>query len=246
MSFDLTLPTVCNHRIYKELTTLDSDRRSIRMSKPLASASNLELYASDSLVPKTNYSIIFDPMELTVNQPRMILFNDKWKSVEDYFSLTYVTLSGFCPKCVGLNALDDISYDVRGQLSTSRDERLLIQNLEKFVVTELNSNAFHTFIGTALTTLLGQRISDFDFLSTKITQEVQSTFARLKEMQQKYVQTGRPMTLGEQLDQVQDINVTQDTSDPSILRVQITVTALSGKTLNFVQFLRAIQSTSIA
>jgi hypothetical protein len=226
--------------------TLGDDRRSIRVSKPLASAANLELYASDSLVPKVNYSIIFDPTTLTINQPRMILFENKWKSVEDYFNITYVTLSGFCPKCVGLNMLDDISYDVRGQLSTSTNERLLIQNLEKFTVTELGSNPFHLFIGTGLINLLGQRISDFDFLSTKIVQEIQSTFAKLKEMQQKYVQTGRPMTTGEQLDQVQDINITRDTTDPTIVRVAITVTALSGQALNYVQFLRTIQTTSIS
>jgi hypothetical protein len=109
MSFDLYLATVCNHRIYKESITLDTDRVSLRLSKPLAS-SNLELYASDNLVPKSEYSITFDPKTIYVNQPRMIILKKKWKSTEDYFEATYVTLKGFCPKCAGLDKIDDVSY----------------------------------------------------------------------------------------------------------------------------------------
>ena len=242
MSYDLTLPTVCNHRIYRELVELDEDRRSLRMSKPLASAASIKVYASDNLVSKTEYTIIYDPRTLTINQPRMVRFNQKWKATEDFFEITYVTISGYCPKCVGLNELDDISYNVKGQVNTSRNEKLLLQNLEKFTVTELGSNPFHTFIGTGLVDLLGKRISDFDFVRSRISQEIGNTLSKLKEMQKKYIQTGRPMTAGEQLDKVLEIKVEQDTEDPTIARADITVTALSGQTVNYSQYLRVIQS----
>jgi hypothetical protein len=159
MSFDLNLNTACNHKIFRELVTLEDDLRSLRVQKPLA-ASNVDVYASDNFIPKSNYIIIYDSLTLSIQQPRMIYLKKKWKSTEDFFEISYVTLKGFCPKCVGLGEIDDISYDVRGGLLSIRDENLLLQNMEKFTVTNLQSNPFHLFIGTSLVKLLGQKIGD--------------------------------------------------------------------------------------
>lgn len=237
MSFDLNLATVCNHRIHKELVTLESDRRSLRVNQPIAS-SNVGVYASDNLLPKNMYILIFDPETINIQQPRMIYLNKPWKSVEDYFEVTYVTLAGFCPKCVGVDKIDDISYDVRGHLLTIRNEGLLLQNMEKFTVTELESNPFHTFIGTTLIKLLGQKITDTTFLSAKITQEVSSTLNVLKDLQRQLQYTNRPITDGELLDTVSDVKVSFDNNDPTIIRTDVTAKAVSGKTVSYSQYLR--------
>lgn len=237
MSYDLNITTICDHRIYRELVTLESDRRSIRLSKPLSS-SNLDLYASENLVPKTSYTIIYDPQTTTINQPRMIYLDSRWKQVEDYFEVVYVTFKGFCPKCAGLEVIDDIKYDIRGHFSTVRNENLLLQNLEKFTVTEIQSNAFHTFIGTSLVNLLGQRITDTSFIASKVTQEISSTLEVLKSLQEQYVSIGREMTSGELFDTVQNIQVRFDEVDPTIIRTDVTVLAQSGKNVDFTQFLQ--------
>jgi len=215
MSYDLKINTICNHRIYRELVTLEDDRRSIRMSQPL-SASNTELFASDNLVPKSDYEIIYDPESITIQQPRMILLNRKWRSLEDYFELNYITLKEFCPKCAGLEVLDDISYDIRGALLVLRNEDLLLQNLEKFTVTEKESNPFHTYIGTFLARLIGQKIIDSSYTSTKISQEVGITLDILKSLQDQYRATERPVTDGELLDEIQDVKIRFDV-DESII-----------------------------
>ena len=238
MSFDFNLPTTCNHKVFRELSLLGDDRRTLRVSKPMAAVGNLELYASGDLVPRSSYGTVLDPNSLISEQTQMIRLNAKWKSIEDYFQVTYSTLKGFCPKCVGLGVLDDLSWNVRGELSTTRDEKLLSQNLEKFVVTELGSNPFHTFVGTSLSTLIGQRIYDFDFLANRITQEVNSALGKFKDLQQQYAQTGRPMTRGEQLAQIRGVKVSQDTEDPTIVRVDVRVTALSGMPLQYTQYLK--------
>ena len=36
MSFDLSLPTVCNHTIYRELVDLNEDRETLRLAQPMA------------------------------------------------------------------------------------------------------------------------------------------------------------------------------------------------------------------
>lgn len=238
MSFDLNLATVCNHTVYKELADLGSDRKSIRVSKPIASINTLKLYASDSLVPKTSYVIVYDPNTITVNQPRMIYFKKKWRSTEDFFSVTYITTSDNCPKCAGLDKIDDISYDIRGSLVVARDEKLLLQNVEKFTVTEINSNPFHRYIGTSLVSLLGEKLIDPNYTSIKITQEISETLNKFKDMQNQYVLSGRVTTDGEILETVENINVTQDTEDPTILLATVRLRAKSGKSVDYAQYLK--------
>lgn len=237
MSFDLNLQTVCNHRIDKELVTLDPDRRSIRASKPIA-ASNVILFASSDAVSMPLYSIVSDPQALMPNLSRKVYFKKKWNSVEDFFELTYITISDFCPKCVGFNYIDDVSYNTQGDFLTLINEILLLQNLEKFTVTELQSNPFQLFIGTTLVKLLGQRVSDPSYLSSKVTQEINNTLSVLKQLQKQYQNTGRAVTQGELLDQVSNISVQFDTVDPSILRAEVTAQAVSGKSVNFTQLLK--------
>jgi len=238
MSYDLNLPTLCNHRIFRELTLLNKDHRSLRVSKPIASAANMRVYAADNLVPKTMYTVIYDPLSVAKDQTRMISFKDKWRSPSDIFEVTYVTRPNFCPKCRGQKSIDDISYDIKGHLKIARDERLLLQNLEKFTVTEINSNPFHAFIGTALVSLLGDKISDPDFLTTKLIQEINASLKKLADLQGQYVRSGREMTDGERLDSIEDVRVNFDENDPTILRADITVSSKSGKALSFAQYLK--------
>jgi hypothetical protein len=184
------------------------------------------------------YEIVNDPHEIDVNQDRVIRFIEKWRDLSDYFETTYVTQSSFCTKCNGNLYLDDISYDVQKSLLEIRNEHLLMQNVEKFVVTIINSNPFHLFIGTGLVGLIGKRISNFNFLASQITSEINRTLQKLQDLQGQYQMTGRAVTRGELLASVNDVQAVQDTKDPSIVRVNVTVTAQSGKTVQFTQIIR--------
>lgn len=238
MSFDPNLITQCDHLVYKELTGLDIDLRTIRLASPLGSTSNIKVYATDNLISSNMYDIIPDPAEIDINRDKIIKLKNRWQSPGDYFEITYLTISSFCAKCSGSNYLDDLSYNVRGDLFTIRDERLLMQNVEKFVITTINSNPFHTFIGTGLVGLIGNRISNTAFLVSQITSEINRTLQKLKDLQGQYQMTGRAVTPGEMLESVNDIQVTSDVSDPTILRAAISVTAQSGKTVEFTQIIR--------
>lgn len=236
MSFDLKIQTVCDHKVYLEPVTLASDLRSLNVTKPLA-ASKVAIYASNDLVPASSYIIKVDPTTVSTKQ-RMIYLNKKWKSPEDYFEVTYYTISTYCPKCAGLNIINDIQYNVKGDYLLIRNENLLLQNLEKFTVTEIQSNPFHTFIGTALVKLLGSRVTDTAYITAKITQQIAGTLDSLKSLQEQYRLTGRLVTDGELLDIVENIVVRFDASDPTILRADITARAVSGKTVEYSQFLQ--------
>jgi hypothetical protein len=238
MSFDINLQTVCNHKIYKELVALDADGVSIRPLKPIAAAGSVILYASEDIVPNTSYSIVADPLTVDVYRPKMILLNKKWQEIEDYFEVTYVTMVNFCPKCVGRSIIDDISYDVKGDLFAIRNEKLLLQNLEKFTVTEIGSNPFHGYIGTALVTLLGQKISDPNFTANKMIGDINNSLSKFKDMQDQYRLTGRVVSTGELLEAIESINVTVDPVDPTIMNANITAKAQSGRSIGFTQVLQ--------
>lgn len=238
MSFDLKITTVCNHLVFRELAIMDSDRKSLRIQKPLSSVGGLQLYASDNLIPKSMYSVVYDPTSSESNQARMVMFKSKWPSPTDFFEITYVTFPTYCSKCNNLKVIDDTSFDVKGQLATTRDEPLLMQNLEKWTITELRSNPFHAFVGTSIMQVIGQKITDQDFLSSRISQEIMSTLQRFEDMQGQYRLTGRPMTDGETLETIENIEVRFDDLDQTVLRADVTVTARSGKALTFSQFLR--------
>lgn len=238
MSYDINIQRTCDHKVYRELVALDDDdRRSLRVSKPLA-ASAVQVFASNILLSPSFYTIIADPETIQVTQPRMIYLKNKWKAVEDYWEVSYYTISSYCPKCVGLNSLDDIQYNIKGDLLKIRNEALLLQNLEKFTVTEIQSNPFHTFIGTGLVKLLGSRITDSAFITNKVTQQITASLSVLKSLQEQYSQTGRAVTDGELLDVVDSVVVRFDDEDPTILRADITAKAKSGKSVNYSQYLQ--------
>ena len=89
--------------------------------------------------------------------------------------------------------------------------------------------------------LLGQKIIDSSYFSTKITQEVSATLDVLKSLQDQYIISDRPVTNGELLDSIQNIQVRFDTEDPTIIRTDIAVTAKSGRTVDYTQFLQLPQ-----
>ena len=238
MSFDLNLNTVCDHRIDREAVTLGADRRSIVSAQPIAS-SNVIVYASSSPLSTSLYNLVSNTaLNIPSTQSRKVYLVFKWRSIEDFFELSYNTISNYCPKCVGLNNINDASYTVEGDFYTIRNEPLLLQNLEKFTVTELQSNPLQLFIGTNLVKLLGQRVTDTSYISTKITQEINTTLQTLKSLQSNLIYTNRATTSGELLDKVVSIKVNFDTTDPSILRALIIAQAKSGKTVTFTQFLK--------
>ena len=234
MSFDLNLTTPCDHRIFRELTVLDSDARTLTLEMPVAAEAPVKVYATENIVPPGMYTIANDDLSMR----KIIKFKDKWKSPTDYFETTYVTLPEYCSKCSGIRFIDDISYNVKGDLLTVRDEKLLMQNVEKFTVTRTGSNSFHAFVGTGLVGLIGSKITNAEFLNSQIKSEETRTLQKLQELQTTYQATGRTVTKGELLKSVENIQVTRDADDPTIFRMDVAVMSVSGKTVEFTQYLK--------
>ena len=93
-------------------------------------------------------------------------------------------------------------------------------------------------IDDSLTGSRAEAIFTFPNTQPKVIQEISSTLQVLKDMQNQYMSAGRTMTPGETLDVVESVKVAFDTNDPTILRADVAVRALSGRTVNYSQFLK--------
>lgn len=240
MSFDLKLRLECDHRVYWEFAILAEDLQSLRLQRALGSTLRLQVRASGNLIPPSDYTVVAEPLTVPTNAYRMIYFNEKRRATDDYWEVSYQTIRENCPKCAALEVLDDIQYDTQGRLKRNRDENLLLQNLEKFTVTELGSNIFQTFVGTRLVTLLGEKYSDPNYVQSKIIQEINNSLRRFSDLQNQYESTGRTVTNGEILEVINNIEITQDENDPTIVRALVEATARSGQSIQFTQLMRKV------
>jgi hypothetical protein len=236
MSFDYKLARTCDHQIFWEIAEFDTeDMRSLYVSKPIIS-SHLRVRVSGNLLASSDFSLVDDLS--TTYAPKKVYLKERQKSIDDTYEVTYITDYLHCPKCVGLKVLDDLQFSTEGKIVVAKDEYLLLQNVEKNVITELGSNTFHTWEGTSLIDLTGSRIMDTDYLKTKISQDVNAALNKFKSMQNQQLATQRPMSDGEILESVDSVIVSQDVVDPTVFRVDIVVRSRSNKSLTYQQYLK--------
>ncbi|MBD3260238.1 MAG: hypothetical protein GF334_00945 [Candidatus Altiarchaeales archaeon] len=236
MSIDIKLQNACDHRINWIRSELETDRKTIFLSYPIASTASFKLRINNVVLPKSSYGFSNSEESTVVEPTRYVSLKKKSKLNDPIIEAQYTTFLDYCPKCVGLRYIDDLTYDKSGDLNTVRNEYLLVQNVEKRVITELGSNVFHENMGTNLHSLVNQKILDFDLIRNQITDQIITSLNRLKESQRTLLASRREVSDGELLDKIGEV-IVERAEDPTILRVTVTFTARSGRTLEYTQFL---------
>ncbi len=241
MSQDYKIQNKCDHLINWEAEVLQSDRRTLYLSYPLGARDSLSIRMNNIVLNKISfYSVTTLPNVATgIFSKTFIRFNNPTKLYNPLIEAKYTTLSTYCPKCAGVNYLDDIIYGPDKDVVMAQDEVLLIQTLEKFIVTEVNSNPYHTWVGTSIGDLVGTKITDISYLKTNIYNNVKKAVDNLKTVQAQYSKSGRVTTLGELFGDLIAIDVTQSTADPSTILVTVKFSAQSGRVLLFEQLVEA-------
>lgn len=237
MSFDLKIQNSCDHKINWEVEAIDDDRRQVSLNYPVGSVSSFMLRIDNVDIDSSNYQVLKSTSEITIQPTNYVLLNERIKNYNPFIEATYTTLSSYCPKCSGIKYLNDIKYDLNGDVIKARDEYLLVQTVEKYIVTELGSNTFHTWLGTSLHSLIGSKIFDFNLIKTKILTQINTTINNLKRIQDQVVGLGIPLTQGELFDKLISVNVSQDTADPTIIMILVEFNAKSGKPLEYTQYM---------
>ena len=185
MSKDLKLEKICDHKIVEEQVLISDDLKTIYISRVLASK-EITLYANDYLIPKEDakngWKIEEDTRSIYLKKSK-IIFNKTRKSKSDYYSISYFVQQPYCPKCLGLNVVNDISYTKLGKVVMVENEEKLLQEVLKGLATDLGSNQFHDWIGTQIYSLIGSKIFNAEIIKSRIVQEITNYLDKYTEIQ---------------------------------------------------------------
>lgn len=234
MSYDLQIQNKCDHLINWERTVLESDRYSFYLTYPVASTASLNVRINNVLVPQNSYSVVVRRQVLSVQAFSAVTMSSKIKLYQPLIEAQYTTYSSTCPKCLSVKTVDDFLVTSSGDYQTVEKEILLLQDLEKCIVTQLSSNPFHDWYGTGLQSLIGTKITDFQFIESRIVEEVNSAIEKLKNVQRDLVSSRRSVSPGELYGQTLDITVERAT-DPTLVFVTISFTSQSNQQLEYSQ-----------
>jgi hypothetical protein len=237
MSIDFKIQNLCDHYINWERISLPNDRVSVNPSYPLASLTSLILRINNVIISNNNYKVYLNKNDMVLSPKSIIVLNSPCPFNFPIVELRYLTLSNYCPKCNGTLYIDDLIYGPDKDVVTIKDEYLLIQTFEKLIVTRITSNKYYSWIGTSIHDLVGQKISDLDYLKTKIVEDINKAVTDLKDVENQYISSGRPVSQGELFGQLLSVDLNPQT-DPTTIEVLIGFTAQSGKSLQLQQFVQ--------
>jgi hypothetical protein len=236
MSYDLKLQNACDHLIQWVSSTLSSDQKTVNLPYPLSSSSSLKVRVNNVIIPSDIFTVTTLRNNITNLVNSRVIFNNKIKDFEPIVELKYVTLSVYCPKCLGNSVVDDFFVEGHGDYKTISKELLLLQQLEKIIVTKLSSNSFHDWYGSNIHSFVGKKISDRDLLNSKIKDQIGVAIEKLKNIQKQMISSGRKFDDGELFGRLLDIEI-KDTEDPTILEVIVYFTSKRESTLEYTQYL---------
>jgi len=234
MSIDLKIQNLCDHKVNWEVGQLQSDRKSVLFSKPIASSASLTVRVNNVDIDPSEYVVRVRDDVVSDDRPFYVVLSRKVKDYQPLIEAQYVTLSTFCRKCAGLKYGDDFEYLNDRDIRTCKDEELLLQMVEKYIITRVGSNPFHIWIGTILYTMVGSKITDQDLLKSRMTEQANNAIEMLKSVQKQMQSTGREMTPGELFGDLLFMQVTQE-SDPSLFTITVRFTSQRGKQLEYEQ-----------
>jgi hypothetical protein len=239
MSIDFKIQNVCDHVINWETARLSTaDYKSVEVVRIIASGKSVKVRVNGTELDPSGFQVLnrnnlLDPKIVE----KYIYLSKKERSYRPLIEVQYTTDRVLCPKCLGGTVLDDIKYGAGGDFATVEKEQQLIQTLEKYIITRVNSNKFHTWMGTDIHGLLGSKIFDFDTIRLEVVNQINIAVNKLKEIQAQLISSGREVSGGEIFEELISIEVVPNESDPTIVSAVVTFTSRSGNTLQFEQLL---------
>jgi len=220
MSFDLKLKNVCPHRVVEEVHEVDIDRRTVRFNRSPVNTVDIEVKVNGIRRSRedVDFGYRFVEDDLKLDGSMKLVFNQEIKDTDPLVELSYTTNQSQCRRCNGTGVEMDIRPDGEGEPIRIENEDKLSQAIEKWILTVVGSNEWHTGLGTHLVSSIGIKNIDPEAIQRAFTRD----FIRLGDiMRAIHVRqlSFQRMTPRELLDAVESVNVTQDVDDPRIYTI---------------------------
>lgn len=193
--------------------------------------SGKKVFPGWALVQKTN--------TLNDRPMRLIVFEEPLRADLNYLEVNYTTVRKECRRCGGLGVENDWRYSVTGEVTQSRDEILLIQEIQKIIYTITGTNSFHNWYGTRVVDQIGEKLVIGGVLQNRITSDIYTAFGRWQDIKKQQEETvGQAVSDEEFPFQLQGVKLEQSQDDPTVLFITVTVANRSLKPIQLVRGLR--------
>jgi hypothetical protein len=183
-------------------------------------------FRNQMIVP--SWAIVKDERRALDPTARLIRFDEQLKTEDDIFEVSYSTVRTVCRRCNGLGIENDLRHDNAGKPLFSRNQSLLLQEVQKIIFTIKGSNLFHQWYGTSLIGMVGQKITrDRSFIEARLTKEISDAlekYQQVKDQQALY----QPVDDRELLQRVVSLEVQQAPQDPTTFFIDIVLESRSG------------------
>ncbi len=223
-------------------TLLGGDAASVYIlgQSPLATLIGLKAdreYRGRRIAP--GWTLVDDPSTLSDRPTRLIFFDDPLPGFEDFVEVNYVTMREECRRCGGLGVENDWRYGPDGKPIVLRNEDLLLQELNKILMTVRGSNPFFPGYGSSLLERIGQKGSPGAIIQSAISADIQQAFARWQSVKRKQEQeVGQFVSDEEYPFRLLGVGVEQSSRDPTVLFVNVTV---QNRSLRQIQLTRGMR-----
>lgn len=231
--WDLKLNNTCNHRIINEKLDIKySDPNYYAILKRPVYGDNLQvkIVNEDDLFSENP---TFLEYELGENRKTLIFKNKDQIDIREgiypinnYYA-TYYTNQQNCPKCIyGTNRTNDFYIDVIGKPKISQGFELLIQQVKKVLITQIQSNLFDINYGTDLPDLIGKPKKVLTLLRAQNT--IQDA---INYIQNKQFNNYNILSDDQKLLKMDNFQV-METENPKVLKFSFEIYNVSGQNVN--------------
>jgi hypothetical protein len=195
------------------------------------------LRINNVVIPSADYEMDFVRERLSLDKKYYLKMDYKVQLNTPLIEAQYNTVAETCPKCLAVKTIDDLVVNTSGDFTVTDKEYLLLQNVEKSIVTRTSSNPFHYWYGTGLHDLIGTKIIDISFLRTKIIDQIVAALDKLQNIQKQMMASRRKIDPGELFGKLLKIDVKQ-ADDPTFVLVVVTFTSQASKQLEYSQYMQ--------
>lgn len=240
-SKDIRIQNTCDHRLIFEVSELDSDRKTLKPEYPLGSARGLEVTRFGYPISDEDYKIVTVDDGMYGKSYKHIVLLEPDPYPDPVYELSYNATLEFCPKCLGNKFMDDIAIDNQNEVSIVTGAHLLIQEVEKAIVTTKASNPYYKWIGSRLSALVGTKITDLAAIYQEAESAVRSSLELLKNQQLANQEVNPLVSSDEILGNVEKVTVEANEEDSSLLEIYVQYTSQSGNSYEYGQLLDLTQ-----
>jgi phage baseplate assembly protein W len=179
-------------------------------------------YRGATVVPA--WDLVRDMTTLSDRPRRNVIFREVLKGFADFVEINYSTVRQECRRCGATGMENDWRYTLNGEVVQVTDEALLIQEIQKIMLTIQGSNTFQQWYGTHLLDSIGKKLSPNGAVLNVLYSDIQTAFQRWQSVKRQQEQkVGQKVSDREFPQSLVAIDMRQSTQDPSVVFIDVTI-----------------------